>query len=761
MVFSANLGYPRLGARRELKTALEAFWKGKVSGADLLQTASDLRRQNWVLQQQAGIDFIPSNDFSLYDQVLDTTVMVGAIPARYGWSGETVDLATYFAMARGAQHAGVDVPAMEMTKWFDTNYHYIVPEFEAQQTFRLASTKVVDEFKEALALGIQTRPVLLGPVSYLLLGKGPEPLSLLEKLLPVYETVLHQLTAAGANWVQLDEPCLVLDLTAAQQDAYQVAYQKLATETSIKLLLTTYLGGLRDNLPLVMRLPVAGLHLDLVRAPDQFTEALNSLPNGMLLSLGLIDGRNVWRTDLDQALERIKTAVAVLGEERVIIAPSCSLQFVPYDLDLETSLDDELRSWLAFAKQKIGELGVLKQALISSDPTVDAQLALSRAAVESRHRSARTHNPAVRERLAALTPAMLQRQSSHAQRKAVQADILNLPMFPTTTIGSFPQTQAVRAKRAAFRKGDITAAEYEAFLQGETERAIRLQEELGLDVLVHGEFERTDMVEYFGEQLTGIAVTEQGWVQSYGSRAVRPPIIYGDIERPIPMTVAWATYAQSLTQRPVKGMLTGPVTILEWSFVRDDQPRADTCRQLALAIHDEVLDLEANGIQIIQIDEPALREGLPLRRSDWQEYLKWAVECFCLAAGGVKDSTQLHTHMCYAEFNDIIGAIGAMDADVISIEASRSKMELLEAFTQYHYPNDIGPGVYDIHSPRIPSQAEMEELLERALKVIAADQLWVNPDCGLKTRAWEEVKPALHNMVKAAHALRLKEPTRA
>jgi 5-methyltetrahydropteroyltriglutamate--homocysteine methyltransferase len=759
MVFSANLGYPRFGAGRELKVALEKFWQGKTSAADLLQTASDLRRQNWKLQQHAGIDFIPSNDFSLYDQVLDTSLMVGAIPARYQWQGDKVDLATYFAMARGAQ----GLVAMEMTKWFDTNYHYLVPEFEAGQTFRLVSTKVIDEFKEALALGIQTRPVLLGPVSFLLLGKASDvdPLALLKNLLPVYESVLQQLAELGAKWVQVDEPCLVLDLTEAQRNAYQSAYETLGATAEIKLMLTTYFGGLGDNLPLAMALPVDGLHIDLVRAPEQFNVVLSSLPDDRLLSLGLINGRNIWRTDLDQALDTVKDAINTLGSERVVIAPSCSLLFSPYDLDLETALDAELRSWLAFAKQKIGELGLLKRASIGADPTSDEQLVLSRAAIASRRQSPRTHNPTVRARMASLTPAMYQRDSSYLKRKAIQAEFLKLPLFPTTTIGSFPQTKEVRAKRAAFRKGEINQAQYDDFLKTETECTIRLQETLGLDVLVHGEFERTDMVEYFGEQLSGFAFTEHGWVQSYGSRGVRPPIIYGDVARPTPMTVAWTSYAQSLTNRPVKGMLTGPVTILEWSFVRDDQPRAETCRQIAMAIRDEVLDLEANAIHIIQIDEPAIREGLPLRRTDWDHYLKWAVECFLLASAGVQDSTQIHTHMCYAEFNDIIEAIGAMDADVISVEASRSKMELLDAFTQYHYPNDIGPGVYDIHSPRIPSQAEMEALLEKALAVINSDQLWVNPDCGLKTRTWEEVEPALLSMVKAARALRLRQPSHA
>jgi 5-methyltetrahydropteroyltriglutamate--homocysteine methyltransferase len=759
MIKAANLGYPRLGRKRELKRALESYWRDKITEAELLDQTKALRLANWKLQAEAGVDYIPSNDFSLYDHVLDTTAMVGAVPPRYRWTGEYVDLRTYFAMARGTQKDEVDVPAMEMTKWFDTNYHYIVPEFEAGQQFRLGSTKVIDEFLEAKQAGIHTRPVMLGPVSYLLLGKssskGLNPLALLPNLLPVYKDVLKRLADAGTDWVQLDEPCLVLDLNNATQEAYKTAYAQLSQATDLELMLATYFGDLRDNLWVALELPVNGLHIDLVRAPGQLDEVLPQLPEGMVLSLGVVNGRNVWRTDLDRTLELINRAAEKLGPDRVQIAPSCSLLFSPYDLDLETDLDDELRSWLAFAKQKIGEIGLLKRAANDGRETVAAAFAVSRAAIESRRTSERTYNPAVRQRTAAITPAMMQRRSNHATRKALQSKHIQLPYFPTTTIGSFPQTAEVRAKRAAFREKKITAEAYHAFLKAEIERTIRKQEEMGLDVLVHGEFERTDMVEYFGERFTGVAFTKYGWVQSYGSRGVRPPIIYGDVARLEPMTVEWSTYAQSLTDRPMKGMLTGPVTILEWSFVRDDQPHAETCQQIALAIRDEVLDLEKAGIKIIQIDEPAIREGLPLRHADWDDYLQWAIDCFRLASAGVRDETQIHTHMCYSEFNDIIEAIERMDADVISIEGSRSKMELLDAFTDYQYPNDIGPGIYDIHSPRVPSAEEIKELLNKALVVLKPEQLWVNPDCGLKTRGWKEVEISLKNMVEAARALRV------
>ncbi len=757
MITTANLGYPRFGTKRELKRALESFWRGQSSVEELAAAGRQLRRAHWQTQQQAGIDAIPSNDFSFYDSVLDTITMLGAVPTRYDWTNERVDFTTYFAMARGRQQAGIDLPAMEMTKWFDTNYHYIVPEFVAGQTFRLGSTKPVDEFLEAKALGIHTRPVLLGPVSFLLLGKseaGLDQLSLLPGILPIYEEILRRLAAVGADWVQIDEPCLVLDLDSRTDAAYESAYRALATASSLKLLLATYFGALRENLGTVLQLPVAGLHLDLVRAPEQLAATLAHLPTDKILSLGVIDGRNVWRTDLDATLRLIQPALDQLGADRLQLAPSCSLLYTPHDLDLEPALDAELRSWLAFARQKLDELTLLKRAINQGEAAVVAQLEATRAALASRRASSRTLDPTLRQRMAGLNATMLQRQNRYATRQTLQQDRLKLPPLPTTTIGSFPQTQTVRVKRNDFRAGRISEAEYEQFLQAQTADAVRRQEELGLDVLVHGEFERTDMVEYFGEQLTGIAFTVNGWVQSYGSRGVRPPIIYGDVTRPAPMTVGWTTYAQSLTDRPMKGMLTGPVTILEWSFVRDDQPRAETCRQIALAIRDEVLDLEAANIGVIQVDEPALREGLPLRRSEWADYLRWAVDCFRLATAGVRDETQIHTHMCYAEFNDIIEAIGELDADVISIESSRSKMELLDAFAGYHYPNAIGPGVYDIHSPRVPTQSEMVELLARAAQTISTEQLWVNPDCGLKTRGWEEVVPALRGMVAAAQVVR-------
>ncbi|CAN7434470.1 5-methyltetrahydropteroyltriglutamate--homocysteine S-methyltransferase [Phenylobacterium sp. LjRoot164] len=765
----ATLGFPRIGPRRELKTALERYWSGKSDRAELLALAADLRARTWRRQAQLGVDHVPSNDFSLYDHVLDTSAMVGAIPTIYGWTGGPLDVDTYFAMARGAQgeaeHAecghghrhAVDVPAAEMTKWFDTNYHYLTPEVSPGQTFQLASTKAIDEFVEAKALGVVTRPVLLGPVTFLKLAKskveGFDPLSLLDDLLPVYATVLNRLEQAGARWVQIDEPCLVTDLADADRKALHRAYRLLArTAPGVKLMLTTYFGGLDDNLETALALPVAGLHVDLVRAPEQFDRVLANAPSGMVLSLGVIDGRNVWRADLERLLDRLEPLLAT--DREVVLAPSCSLLHTPIDLAQEKTLDEDVRSWLAFAVQKIEELVVLAQALNTGRGSVAEALAASTAAAKARAVSPKIHDAAVAERLAAATPAMAQRTSGFSRRQALQIPRLDLPAFPTTTIGSFPQTDEVRKARAAHDKGDLSDADYAAFLREETARTVRWQEEIGLDVLVHGEFERNDMVQYFGEQLSGFAFTKQGWVQSYGSRCVRPPILYGDVSRPAPMTVEWWRYAQSLTQRPMKGMLTGPVTILNWSFVRNDVPRELACRQIALAIRDEVLDLEAAGAKIIQIDEAALREGLPLRRADWDGYLAWAVECFRLTAGGVADHTQIHTHMCYSEFNDIIAAIGAMDADVISIETARSQMELLDAFAGYAYPAEIGPGVYDIHSPRVPAVAEMGDLLTAARTRLSSGQLWVNPDCGLKTRRWPETRAALVNMVEAARTAR-------
>ncbi len=758
MAVTGNLGYPRLGSKRELKWALESYWSGKSNQADLLETGKKLRLAHWRIQQDAGIDIIPSNDFSFYDHVLDISCMVGAIPSRYSPLADSSYLDLYFAMARGAQQSDLNLSAMEMTKWFDTNYHYIVPEIDKDQSFQLTSTKVINEFIEAKKAGIHTRPVLLGPVSYLLLSKSSSPdgvpLDTLPGLLSVYVEILQRLSTAGADWVQMDEPCLVLDLDQTTRKAFSDTYGQLSQASGIRILLTSYFGSLGENLSLAAHLPVAGLHVDLIRAPQQLDDVLAQLTDGKILSLGLVNGRNVWRTDLDAALAKIQQATSALGADRIQIAPSCSLMFSPHDLDLEIKLDDELRSWLAFARQKLDELTALKQAVNRGIESVAESFSVSREALKSRQNSQRTQNPQVRTRLDALDETMLRRSHEYKARKTAQAQKLSLPPLPTTTIGSFPQTPEIRAYRSAKNKGSLTQEKYDELMKAEIARTIQMQEDIGLDVLVHGEFERTDMVEYFGERLTGIAFTQHGWVQSYGSRAVRPPIIFGDVSRPAPMTVAWSAYAQSLTDKPVKGMLTGPVTILEWSFVRDDQPRASTCRQIALAIRDETLDLERAGIQIIQIDEPAFREGLPLRRTEQENYLEWAIECFKLASSGVRDETQIHTHMCYAEFDNIIEAIGRMDADVISVEASRSKMELLDTFEQYQYPNDIGPGIYDIHSPNIPSQAEMEALIEKAAQVVPLERLWINPDCGLKTRQWEQVVPALTSMVNAARTYR-------
>ncbi len=761
MGISSNLGFPRMGVHRELKKALEAHWAGKLDESGLHAVGQVLKLNHWVLQQRLGIQFIPSNDFSFYDHVLDTATMVGAVPERYTWRGPQVDLATYFAMARGtAPKSGqADVPAMEMTKWFDTNYHYIVPEFTVKQEFSLASVKPVGEFLEAKAVGVHTRPLLVGPVSFLLLGKakntGFDPLLLLERILPVYEEVLRQLVRAGAEWIQLDEPMLALDNREEAHRAFTDAYERLSQVSSnLRLLVATYFEGLGTNLRTAVNLPVAALHLDLVRAPEQLDEVLKIIPSGLHLSLGVVNGRNIWKADLDRALNLLEHAATAIGPDRLLVAPSCSLVHTPVDLDSETHIDDELRDWLAFAKEKLEEVVVLERAVLEGKEAVSEVLEGNRLVMKKKRASSRIHDPNVKTRRRNGGQHMTRRTSAYPQRRKLQEQSLKLPLFPTTTIGSFPQTKEVRAARAEYKAGKRDGASYEAFLRTETEKAIQFQEEVGLDVFVHGEFERNDMVEYFGEQLAGFAVTESGWVQSYGSRCVKPPIIYGDVARKRPMTVEWSKFAQSLTSKPMKGMLTGPVTILQWSFVRDDQPRSETCRQIALAIRDEVTDLQAAGIRVIQIDEPALREGLPLLRSDWPTYLAWAVESFRLASSGVRDETQIHTHMCYAEFQDIIEAVAQMDADVISIETSRSQMELLHTFSEYHYPNEIGPGVYDIHSPRIPTQQEMESLLKKASAVLSPSRLWVNPDCGLKTRRWEEVRPALAAMVEAARAMR-------
>ncbi len=755
MATAANLGFPRIGARRELKRAVEDYWKGNLDPDELQAVAAALRRQNWEFQNRLGVQHIPSNDFSLYDLVLDTAAMVGAVPKRFSWSGDNVDLPTYFAMARGTE----EIPPLDMTKWFDTNYHFLVPEFEPGMRFKLASSKPIDHFQEAAAAGLHTRPVLLGPMTFLLLGKSKglksPRLGLLEGLLPVYEEVFRRLAGAGADWVQVDEPALVLDLPPEALSALEPAYARLsAASDRIRICLTTYFGDLHEHLAAVLKLPVAAVHLDLVRSPAALDRALELLPETMLLSLGLINGRNVWRADLEAALGLLEKAAARLGSQRLMVAPSCSLLHSPIDLEHERDLDSELKGWLAFAKRKLQEVVILTRAVNEGRQSVADALAASRAVLEDRNQSPRSHNPAVRQRMAGVNGVMLHRRQPYAQRRLAQRQSLALPLLPTTTIGSFPQTHEVRKARAALKEGAWTAERYEAFCRGEIERTVRFQEDIDLDVLVHGECERTDMVEYFGQQLEGIAFTSDGWVQSYGTRCVKPPIIFGDVSRPLPMTVRWSQYAQSLTSRPMKGMLSGPVTILQWSFVRDDQPRRDTAFQLALAVRDEVADLEAAGIRIIQIDEPALREGLPLVRGDWAEYLGWAVDAFRLASPGVRDETQIHTHMCYSEFNDIIEAIAALDADVISIEASRSDMELLQAFAKFKYPNQIGPGVYDIHSPRVPETEEMMGRLQKALRAIPVEQLWVNPDCGLKTRAWPEVHAALRNLVEAAKSLR-------
>ena len=754
-----NLGFPRIGSQRELKKASEAYWAGKQTAAQLMRTGKDIRLQNWQLQKDAGIDLIPCNDFSFYDQVLDISLMVGAIPERYHGlmtQQQLPDIELLFAMARGYQKDGYDITAMEMTKWFDTNYHYIVPEFTAGQRFHLFTHKVLHEFIEAKEAGINAKPVLLGPVSFLLLGKEKEEgfhrLELIKSILPVYLEILKELDDAGAHYVQLDEPCLSLDLTEAERRVFARTYEEIRGKLpNLHLILASYFECYGENLEMVLSLPVHTLHLDLVRCPAQLDDILDTPGFDKArtrLSLGVVDGRNVWKNDFDQSLAHINKAVAKIGAERVWIAPSCSLLHCPCDLDTENL---EIKQWMAFAKQKIGEIVTLRQLVLGENTQA---LEENRRVQALRKTSPLIHNRAVSERVAAITDKDASRDNAFPVRKAKQQAALGLPLFPTTTIGSFPQTTEVRNIRAKFKKNELTQAEYEALIEKETADTIRWQEEIGIDVLVHGEFERNDMVEYFGEQLEGFVFTRNGWVQSYGSRCVKPPVIYGDVYRPLPMTVRWSAFAQSLTKRPVKGMLTGPVTILQWSFVRNDQPRGETCTQIALAIRDEVVDLERAGIAVIQIDEPAIREGLPLRKENWQAYLDWAVRAFRISASGVKDETQIHTHMCYSEFNDIIQSIADMDADVITIECSRSQMELLDAFANFRYPNDIGPGVYDIHSPRVPSRVEMVTLMEKAQAVIPVGQLWVNPDCGLKTRHWEETREALTEMVEAAKALR-------
>ncbi|RLJ40165.1 5-methyltetrahydropteroyltriglutamate--homocysteine S-methyltransferase [Acidovorax sp. 106] len=776
-VLTHTLGFPRMGAQRELKFALESFWRGDSTEAELQATAAQLRQLHWQAQADAGLGFVTVGDFALYDHVANHIQLLGCEPARFGFDGHTPELARYFAMARGVSakvasaHAGCSAgcnaahtpthttagqPALEMTKWFDTNYHYLVPEFSAHTQFQLASERLFAEVAEAQALGHRVKAVLLGPLSFLWLGKsktaGFDRFSLLAQLRPVYEAVLARLKTQGVEWVQIDEPILGLDLPDVWRHAFEPSYWQLA-RSAPKLLLTTYFSPLAENLRLACQLPVAGLHVDAVRAAEELVGVADWLPSHKVLSVGIVDGRNIWRTDLDAALQKLRP-VADKHQGELWLAPSCSLLHVPFSLQAETQLDAEVKSWLAFAVEKLGELRVLSTALSQGEAAVDDELHAARTALAARRASPRVHRATVAARIAATAPGADQRASAFPARQKAQRARLKLPLLPTTTIGSFPQTAEIRAARAAFKRGALGAAHYQQKMQAEIALAVRKQEALGIDVLVHGEAERNDMVEYFGEQLDGFAFTANGWVQSYGSRCVKPPIIYGDVARPTPMTVTWTQYAQSLTAKPMKGMLTGPITILQWSFVRDDQPRATTADQIAWAIRDEVCDLEAAGIAIIQIDEPAIREGLPLRRAGWKSYLERATRAFRISASGVRNDTQIHTHMCYSEFNDILPAIAAMDADVITIETSRSDMELLQGFGDFRYPNEIGPGVYDIHSPRVPGVQEMAALLEKAAEVVPVEHLWVNPDCGLKTRGWPETEAALRHMVQAAQEVR-------
>jgi 5-methyltetrahydropteroyltriglutamate--homocysteine methyltransferase len=782
-----NLGFPRIGGDRELKKAQEAYWRGEIDQAQLEQIGRELRRTHWQLQADAGLDLIPTGDFAWYDQVLTLSATIGNIPARHRKTAKAshthehnddqsccahhnhdvnefiaapcvdIDLDTLFRVARGRAPTGNATTASDMTKWFDTNYHYLVPEFHQDQKFQLSWTQIIDETAEAISLGHKVKPVILGPLSYLFLGKEKgadfDRFDLLENILPAYQQLLTALAATGATWVQIDEPILVLDLPTKWQRAYEAVYNRLQ-HPKLKLLLATYFGALGDNLSTAVNLPVAALHIDAVRAPEQLLTVIDRLPAHKILSVGVVDGRNIWRNDLAKSLTLLKQAQERLGD-RLWVAPSCSLLHSPVNLEREEKLPQDIKSWFAFAKQKVNEVVTLKTLLARPfDAIAQESLAASVAAAQARLSSPKIHNPEVQARLKAIKPEQAQRSSAFAERIAKQQALLQLPVFPTTTIGSFPQTEHIRQTRSEFKQGKINAVEYENRIRQEIADCIAKQEQLDIDVLVHGEAERNDMVEYFGEQLNGYTFTQFGWVQSYGSRCVKPPIIFGDVSRPAPITTSWARYAQSLSKKPVKGMLTGPITMLFWSFVRDDQPRATTALQIALALRDEVVDLETAGIQVIQIDEPAIREGLPLREKDRKEYLDWAVKAFRISASGVQDETQIHTHMCYSEFNDIIKAIADLDADVITIETSRSDGELLQAFEQFNYPNDIGPGVYDIHSPNIPDVQVMVNLLKRAAREIPVERLWVNPDCGLKTRRWPETEAALARMVEAAKILR-------
>lgn len=774
LMITHNLGYPRIGAARELKKASEAFWNEKITMTELQKAGEMIRLKNWQSQKEAGIDIIPSNDFSFYDHVLDMSFMLGAIPVRFRCLRNYLsdDMEFYFAMARGYQKDGFDIRPMEMTKWFDTNYHYIVPEFRKSQGFEFLGRKAVEEFIEAKKAGFITKPVLVGPLSYVLLGKCEseefDRLDILPALLPVYLDILYALVENGAEWIQLDEPFLATSLGEKAKELYNLVYKEIRSEfPQLKILLTTYFDSIVDNIDLAVNLPVDAIHLDLVRAPEQLEIFLQKDTGRQMISLGVVDGRNVWKNDFALSLRLIHEAVEKAGEQRIMIAPSCSLIHSPIDLDLEN--DEEalplvIRDWLAFARQKLDEVESLREIAsqrILNVVSDNLKLHLNQESINRRKTSALIHNEDVKNRLSFIPEIEKTGRSSFSSRKIRQQKSLNLPLFPTTTIGSFPQTAEVRSWRSKLKKGELDAREYDMLIGEEIRKAVKWQEEAGFDVLVHGEFERNDMVEYFGELLEGFAFTRNGWIQSYGSRYVKPPVIYGDVWRSSPMTIGWITYAQSLTAKPVKGMLTGPVTILQWSFVRDDQPRAETCFQIALAIRDEVLDLEKAGIRVIQIDEPALREGLPIRNEKKKAYLEAAVRAFRLSYAGVRDETQVHTHMCYSEFSDIMEHIAALDADVLTIECSRSNMELLDVFGKFNYPNDIGPGIYDIHSPRIPSIPELESLISKAAAVIPESQLWINPDCGLKTRNWDEVKQSLSNMLSAVKKVKQKRAVEA
>ena len=751
MIQVASIGYPRIGPKRELKKALEQFWKGEIQEQDLHNVAKNLRKQNWQTQKSAGVDLISSNDFSFYDQVLDAICLLGAVPKRYKWDGQEVNLTTYFAMARGSQTTDLDVPALEMTKWFDTNYHYLVPELSAEQTFKLSSNKPFEEYEEAKQAGFDTKPIILGPLTFLLLAKGIDgfnTINLLDKILPIYKQIVEKFSQLGAEWIQIDEPILVKDLDSNVVSKIKDTLNQIKSAAgNCKILLATYFEDLNEDVKnQVFESNVDVVHLDLVRGSKNKEYVKNS---NKKLSLGLVDGRNVWKTNLQEKINFIKDNIS----NDVIIASSCPLLHSPYDLELEQKVPVEIKRWLSFAKQKLLELNVIK-GFINEGSHREA-LDNNAADIHDRETSKLIHDNAVKDRIKTINKSITERKSSYVDRAKIQKNIFSLPKYPTTTIGSFPQTTDVRQARAKFKRGELDETSYEKFLEEKTIDTIRKQESIGIDVIVHGEFERNDMVEYFGEQLKGFTFTSSGFVQSYGSRCVKPPIIFGNVSRPKPMTVRWSKFAQEQTKQIVKGMLTGPITILQWSFVRDDQPRKFTAQEIGFAIRDEVEDLEKNGIRMIQIDEPALREGLPLKKKDWKDYLSWSVDCFKISAAVVKDETQIHTHMCYAEFEDIIDSIAALDADVISIETSRSRMELLTTFEKFKYPNEVGPGVYDIHSPRVPSQDEMKILIEKASKLIDPSRIWVNPDCGLKTRGWPETIDALTKMVNAAKELRV------